>query len=51
MKYRMIKRPLMNPSRTTTTVIGTLATAAAPRVWPGANHHETMVIADNTIQA
>jgi hypothetical protein len=41
----------MNPKTTTAMVIGTLATAAAPRVWPGASHHETMVIADKTIQA
>ena len=28
-----------------------LAAAAPPRVWPGASHHERMVIADRMIQA
>jgi hypothetical protein len=32
MKWRMIKRPLTKASWITATVIGTLATAAAPRV-------------------
>ncbi len=50
MKYRMIIRPLTNPSRVAATVIGMLALALPPEC-PGASHHEITVNADRTSHA